>query len=208
MNYSLNSLIFTKFALSLRANANLVEMKPYRTICLAVFVFVFCGVSHAQRNTFGTSWGLSEIGISYGRIIKDNTFLLAGIHLETGEAFAGRANMPGAAASFTWNTIFARKESGNGNEIRFFAGPGAAAGYCKDIRIKKTEQGLLGAYFGLKGRLGLEIIYDRNVNIYVCVAPVLGLHLAKDMGGNLLARYYRYGLMQTIMPEIGISYRF
>ena len=59
-----------------------------------------------------------------------------------------------------------------------------------------------------KGRLGMEIVYDRNVNISICVAPVLGLHMARDMSGNLLARYYRYGLLQTIMPEIGISYRF
>ena len=183
-------------------------MKLYRTICLAVVVFVTCGVAHARKNTVGTSWGLSEIGISYGRVIKENTFLLAGIHLETGEALAGRTNFPGAAASFTWNTIFARKESGNGNEIRFFAGPGAAVGYCKDIRLKKTEHGLHGTYFGLKGRLGFEITYARNVNIVICVAPVLGLHMAKDSGGNLLARYYRYGIMQTIMPEIGISYRF
>ena len=184
------------------------EMKLCRTISLAFFMFVFCGVMNAQRNTFGTSWGLSEIGLSYGRVIKDDIFLLAGIHLETGETLAGRTKMPGAAASFTWNTIFARKESGNGNEIRFFAGPGAAVGYCKDIRIKKTEQGLQGTYFGLKGRLGMEIVYDRNVNISICVAPVLGLHMARDMSGNLLARYYRYGLLQTIMPEIGISYRF
>lgn len=183
-------------------------MKLYRTICLTVCMFVFCGSINAQKNTVGTLWGLSEIGISYGRVIKENTFLLTGIHLETGEAFAGRTKMPGAAASFTWNTIFARKESGNGNEIRFFAGPGAAVGYCKDIRLQKSEHGLLGAYFGLKGRLGMEIIYDRKININICVAPVLGLHIARDMSGNLLARYYRYGLLQTIMPEIGICYRF
>lgn len=183
-------------------------MKLYKTICLTVCALVFCGSIHARRNTFGTSWGLSEIGISYGRIVKENTFLMACIHLETGEAFAGRAKMPGAAASFTWNTIFARQKSVNGNEIRFFAGPGAAAGYCRDIRLKKSEHGLPGAYFGLKGRLGMEIIYDRNINISICVAPVLGLHMARDKSGNMLARYYRYGLMQTIMPEIGISYRF
>ena len=68
-------------------------------------MFVFCGVMNAQRNTFGTSWGLSEIGLSYGRVIKDDIFLLAGIHLETGETLAGRTKMPGAAASFTCHKI-------------------------------------------------------------------------------------------------------
>lgn len=204
MNYSPNSRIFTKFASVPRKG----KMKLPRIICLTVAVFTLCGVTHARRNTIGTSWGLSEIGISYGRSIKENTFLLTGIHLETGEAMAGRTRTPGIAASFTWNTVFARKESANGNEIRFFAGPGAAIGYCKDIRLKKTEHGLHGTYFGLKGRIGLEISYDRNVNITICVAPVLGLHMARDNSGNLLARYYRYGILQTIMPEIGISYRF
>jgi hypothetical protein len=39
------------------------------------------------------------------------------------------------------------------------------------------------------------------------VAPVLGMHLSmKDE--TVMMRYYRYGLLQTLMPEITIGYRF
>jgi hypothetical protein len=59
----------------------------------------------------------------------------------------------------------------------------------------------------VKGRAGVRIEYDRNINITAAVAPVLGMHLSmKDE--TVMMRYYRYGLLQTLMPEITISYRF
>jgi len=182
-------------------------MQLCRIIFLVLILISAAYESNAQRNAIGTSWSMSTIGITYEYQVKENTFLLAGIHMELGEAFLNRSQKPGYGASFTWNSIIAETESVNGNSIKFFAGPGAAVGYCKDLRLINKEHGLHGAYFGLKGRAGLEIQYDRKVNIIVCVAPVLGLHLAED-NGNYLARYYRYGILQTIMPEISINYRF
>ena len=64
-----------------------------------------------------------------------------------------------------------------------------------------------GTFFGLQGKVGIAIDYPRNISIKICVAPVLGMHLTKGDEYNMM-RYYRYGLLQTILPEINISYRF
>jgi hypothetical protein len=127
--------------------------------------------------------------------------------MEMGEMFLGRSQYPGASASFTWNNIFRTLESRNGNSIYLFAGAGASAGYSKDFRLKKKQQTYYGGFFGLKGRAGVTIIYDRDINITAAVAPILGMHLCPK-NGTIIMRYYRYGLLQTLMPEITISYRF
>ena len=117
------------------------------------------------------------------------------------------ARVPGGSVSFTWNDILGSTTSRNGNRISFFAGAGAAAGYCKDFRVKRKEQVRYGSFFGLKGRAGVRIEYDRNINITAAIAPVLGMHLFRKEE-TVMMRYYRYGLLQTLMPELTISYRF
>ena len=73
--------------------------------------------------------------------------------------------------------------------------------------MKRKEQVRYGSFFGLKGRAGVRIEYDRNINITAAVSPVLGMYLyTKDE--TVMMRYYRYGLLQTLMPELTISYRF
>ena len=164
-------------------------------------------MAEAQDNAFGTSWSLTGIGFSYERSINERTFVHTGIRLESGEVFIGRHTRPGGSVSFTWNTILSSWESSEGNRISFFAGPGATIGYCKDLEINREENNHEGTFFGMQGRAGIAIEYPRNISIKICVAPVLGMHLTKGDEYNMM-RYYRYGLLQTILPEINISYRF
>lgn len=183
-------------------------MELYRKILLVIALTIpFLSDLHAQEHTIGTSWSFSGIGLTYEHQVKETSFVHVGAQLEMTEAFLGRSNLPGGSMSFTYNDIIGAISSRNGNRISFFAGAGAAAGYCKDFRVKRKEQSTYGGFFGLKGRTGFRIEYDRNVNITAAIAPVLGMHMSiKDE--TLLMRYYRYGLMQTLMPELTISYRF
>ena len=89
----------------------------------------------------------------------------------------------------------------NGNSFNAFAGPGVIIGYAHDFL---KDQGYL---FGLKGRVGVECRFDRNVSISACITPVIGSHamLREDY---IEMRYYRNGLISTALPEIGIKYAF
>lgn len=182
-------------------------MTKYRIILILAAFLSFLTQAEAQENALGTSWSLTGIGLSYEHFINDITFIGAGIKLESGEVYVGRHNRPGGSVSFTWNTILSSWKSSEGNKISFFAGPGATIGYCKDLEINREENNKEGIFFGMQGKAGISIEYPRNICIKICVAPVLGMHLTKGNEYNMM-RYYRYGLLQTILPEITISYRF
>lgn len=158
-------------------------------------------MASAQKNTLGTSWSLSGIGLTYERHTSENTFAQIAVQAEMGEMFIGRTPYSGLSAAFTWNHIFAQVESRGGTPMLFFAGPGLAAGASKDLN------GPRGLYFGLRGRVGVMCIYERGINISVSLAPTLGIQLTKD-DENFITRTYRNGLLQSVLPEIGISYRF
>ena len=183
-------------------------MELFRKILIVILLTIpFLSEIYAQEHSIGTSWSFSGIGLTYEYQIKETAFVHVGAQFEMTESFLGRAAVPGGSVSFTFNDIIDSISSRNGNRISFFAGAGAAIGYCKDFRLKRKEQAAYGYFFGLKGRAGLRIEYDRNINITAAFAPVLGMHLyTKDE--TLMMRYYRYGILQTMMPELTISYRF
>ena len=158
-------------------------------------------MASARNRSMGTSWSLTGIGLTYEYHTSDNTFAHVAVQAEMGEMFRGTTPYSGLSAAFTWNHIFAQVESANGTPVRFFAGPGIAAGASKDFN------GPRGLFLGLKGRLGVQCIYERRVNISLSIAPVLGIQLAKT-DENFVTRTYRNGLLQAIVPEIGINYRF
>ena len=178
-----------------------------RLIMVIALTMMLPGVTTARERSVGTSWSFTGVGITYEHPLKESSFLLAGAQLEMSEVFLGTTARPGGSICFTCNDILRRMTSRNGNAVSLFAGAGAAAGYSKDYRLNGRELTHHGVFFGVKGRAGVRIEYDRNINITAAVAPVLGMHLSmKDE--TVMMRYYRYGLLQTLMPEITISYRF
>lgn len=158
-------------------------------------------VAGAQKHCLGTSYSYSGIGLYYGHDNGDGSFIDVSLRAETSEMFSGRTSTPGVSASFSWNFAIYTIGSRCGNKIIVFAGPGIAAGICRDY---KTHTGV---FFGLKGRAGVCCRYRRNLNISVCIAPIIGPHLTlKDEGMEM--RYFKDGLLRAAMPEIGIGYRF
>lgn len=164
-------------------------------------IIAFCPSLNAQDNSLGTTWSFAGIGIAYERNVSADAFAHVSIQTEMLETFIGRTEHPGLSAAFTWNLVFAQIESRNGTPVRFFAGPGIAAGLSCDLDTPR------GMYFGLKGRVGVQCIYDRKVNISVSLAPLLGIHVSQR-DENIMTQTYKNGLLSAIFPEIGISYRF
>lgn len=175
----------------------------WKIMTFITLLMTFAAVeTSAQENVIGTTWSFSGIGLTYERHIDEDTFASVSLQTEMTDAFLGRRNRAGASASFTWNLVFASVKSRNDIEVKFYAGPGAAVGYNSDMKSP------YGMFFGLKGRLGARCSFDRNIDLAVGIAPVLGLHRYVGPDGNAVLKYYTSGILQTIMPEIVIAYRF
>lgn len=159
------------------------------------------GDSSAQPKSISSIWSLNGIGLGYEHFMDENSFIQADLRAELTEVFINRKGKAGATASFTWNLVFARKESPNGNTIRYFAGPGAIAGVADDIKAP------YGGIFGIKGRLGMECSFERNITLSLCTAPIIGMHTSRK-NDVVNMRLYRNGLIYGILPEIGIKYTF
>lgn len=178
-------------------------MKPdeRKILMLTAFSLILMGECFAQPKSIGATFSISGISVSYEHYTDSDSFMDLSLKAECGDLFLGKAAYPGISAAFTWNLIFARMLSRNGNEVRFYAGPGMVAGWANDLY--KPE----GVIFGLKGRIGAECSFSRNITLSASVAPVIGTHML--IGEDFVdMRYYRMGLLSVIMPEIGIRYTF
>ncbi len=164
-------------------------------------VTLFLGETHAQKRSVGTSFSYAGTGLVYEHVIDGNSFTEIQLRMETSTLFSNALRNAGVSASFSWNMVFADIQARDGNRIDFFAGPGAMIGLAEDI---KSRTGLV---FGLKGRIGGECTFNRNVRVSLCLSPVIGVHLGvRDGMLNMLL--YKNGLLYGIMPEIGIKYAF
>lgn len=172
-----------------------------KILAVSALTVIFAGNAYAQPKSFGTAFSFNGIGLSYEHCVNDETFIELSVKTMTGEAFMDREQYPGVSASFTWNMIMKTWDSRNGERIDFFAGPGLAAGWSKDLLKER------GFHVGLAGRVGVQCSFSRNIEISACVAPVLGIHMV-FLKESIRMEYYRYGLINMVMPEIGIRYRF
>lgn len=157
---------------------------------------------NAQPKAFGMSFSFNNIGITYEHFGSEGNFTEFALNAKFSEMFLGRQKSHGGDASFTWNMKIGEFISSEGNPVTFFAGPGAVAGWGADF--KKIP----GIYVGIKGRIGAECSFSRRrVTISAYAAPVLGAHITES-DDSIKMDYYRNGLIYSLIPEIGIKYRF
>lgn len=172
-----------------------------RRLVMTIAVFSVMVCSYAQPRTLGAAFSYNGISLVYEHFLSDECFLMTDLRAELGEVFINRTDIPGVSASVTANFILKSWLSSNGNPINFFAGPGAALGIASDFHLGR------GVYFGLKGRTGVECFFSRKVSISASLNPILGTHMViKDDAVQM--KYYKYGLLSSILPEIGIKYAF
>ena len=159
-------------------------------------------VSSAQPKSFGATFSFTGFALSYEHGLSDSgSFIEASVKAETSDIFIYRTSVPGVSASLTWNFPLKEWVSGEGNRLTFFAGPGLTAGCSNDYNNP------YGVFFGLKGRIGVECNFARNVVISACFTPVIGSHIVFH-SDYLSMKHYKNGLLYSLIPEIGIKYRF
>ena len=172
-----------------------------KLIFSAVVMYASLLSAYSQPKALGTSFSFSNIGIVYEHQTAPDTFLDVTLKAESTEMFAGRMDHPGFSASVSWNLIVKEWESSEGNSVRIIAGPGVIAGYTADY---KDFEGIL---LGIKGKIGGECLFERNMSISVCICPILGSHIVNRLNHSTM-KLYKNGLTYSLIPEIGLKYRF
>ena len=157
--------------------------------------------SYAQPKASGGIFSFSGIGFTYEHYLNQDCFIEADLRAETTELFLNRTDYPGVSASLTSNFILKEYSSQNGNPIRIFAGSGITVGKARDLRKES------GYFFGLKGRAGIECNFKRKISISASLNPIFAMHMV-ILGDHADMKYYRNGLMNLIMPEVGIKHMF
>lgn len=171
------------------------------TAFFVILTFVNSTSIRAQSRAIGTAYSFSGISLVYDHEVNNGCFIELALKGEMGEVLAGRSCIPGISASFTWNYILKEWKISDDETLEMFAGPGVSMGYAKDLKRDK------GFDFGLKGQFGIEFLFERKAIISLSISPVMGSHV--EFNGNAInIRSYNYGLLNSIMPEIGIKYRF
>lgn len=159
-------------------------------------------VTSAQPKSFGATFSFTGFALSYEHELSNiESFIEASFKAETSEIFLYKTGVPGVSCSIIWNIPLKTWKSGEGNKLTFFAGSGITVGCGNDYDLP------YGVFFGLKGRVGVECNFARNVVISASVSPVIGSHIV-FYNDHLTMRYYKNGLLYSLIPEIGIKYRF
>lgn len=177
-----------------------MKLLKYSTVVLFSLVMNLT-VLNAQPRSIGAVFSTSGFGVEYDHCVEGGNFISADIIMDTDDLMWEKSELPGVAASFTWNIIFAEKTSSYGNSVSFFAGPGIMTGYVTDLSHKT------GFAFGLKGRLGVECRFKRPIILSASIAPTLGIHLTSHID-HVSMKIYKSGLIETFVPQIGIKYAF
>ena len=181
--------------------------------CLAMILLLSSGFSslYARSKAIGATFSYTGVAISYEHYTrKDNSYLDLSLKAEFSEFTSGRSSYPGISTSLTWNSPLKEWSTSEGNTVRIFAGPGVTAGYGKDYsnsRKTMSDKSSDGIFFGIMGKVGVECRFSRKVNLTASVSPVIGSHLIYN-NGIVTMKWYRNGLYHTLIPEIGIKYRF
>lgn len=170
-------------------------------ICLSAAMLFTPDDIHGQSRSIGATFSYAGTGVEYALDVDEGNFAEFQLRMETAEMFRRAGSLPGISASAFWNIIFSKFKSSNGNPIRFYAGPGITLGYDADLQ---SPHGLI---FGVKGRIGGECAFPRGISISMNISPAVGGHFGVT-DGMVNMRVYRNGLLQILMPEASIRYRF
>lgn len=177
-----------------------------RRICILTALLCACIFSaarvQAQPKAISSTWSLSGIGIGYEHQLDSISFIQIDCKAEMGELFMNREWEAGGTLSFSWNMIFSSFTSSYGNQVYFYAGPGIILGWSDDHKSPS------GGLFGVRGRIGVECIFDRNISISASISPILAMHLSVNSDKEFNMKVFRNGLLYGPIPEVGIKYCF
>ena len=178
-----------------------------RSFWIAAMVFAAFltedGACAADRNrTLGLSFAYNEFSVAYRMPLKSGEHLRIAANLDMGGVISGKSLYPGISADAVYLFEFARTGFRNGESMVFMAGPGAAAGYVRDF------EGVHGVMVSLAGCIGFEYLFAVPVSVTLSLEPCIGLHVSRDRFGYTVMSFYKAGMIYSLMPHLGLKYRF
>lgn len=170
-------------------------------LCSLILAISYPDEIIARERSVGGTFSYAGSGIEYAQEVDSKNFTTFQIRMETSSMFRSSTGRPGISASAFWNIVFYELVSDNGNNVRFYTGPGIAAGAANDGKSP------FGLFVGLKGRIGGECSFPRKITISLSISPMIGGHFT-NRNGMVSMLPYRTGLTQGVQPEVGIRYVF
>ena len=185
-------------------SSNMFKRYFYGLAAILATVVTLCASQPAvaQPKSVGASFSYTGLNFIYEHNLRDrNVYLEGSLKIETASTFFGTSNCPGISPSVILNNVVKSWQSSEGNTIRLVAGTGASLG----INPERRDMG--GVNFGLRGRVAVECVYIRKAEITFSVSPLLGFRLDRDYERYVM-KFFSTGLLYSLIPEIGIKYRF
>lgn len=173
----------------------------HKVLVTLILTLIMLDIADARPRSLGATFSYAGWGLAYEHSVKDGGMLEICLRSELSDRFRDMDKAAGMSASFTYGITLTEWISSKGMPLKLNAGPGAYLAWTEDFR-----QGI-GAAFGLKGRICMECCFERNVILTFGAAPVVGVHL-RIMEDHVSMKLFRNGLLFSIMPEIGVRYRF
>lgn len=171
-------------------------------LCIIMLLSGCCAVS-AQDRMIGGTFSFNEFALGFSSQISEKARYAVDANLDMTGIVLGEYDAPGFSVDFTYQFIIGRKKFPDGEVLSGFAGPGFSAGY---VRGTDGKYGLLA---GLCGIVGMEYSFRVPVSLSLSVNPVLGLTVNRPAPNSLYRmELYRYGLLYSLVPHLGIKYRF
>ncbi len=180
-------------------------MKRFSGIAVFVLAAVFAATgtdTAAREKTVGMSLAYNEFSATFTMPVKDRETIMISANLDMSGVIPGDCLFPGVSANVAYLYEFAGITFPSGESMGFLAGPGAGVGYVRDT------SGAYGAMVSLTGCIGFEYVFMVPVSISLTLEPCIGLHLSRDRFGYLSMGFYKAGLIYSLLPHLGIKYRF
>lgn len=171
-------------------------------ILLAAAMYVMCSSASAQVRSAGLSFSYGEFSATLRLPDMEGWILRPSLNLDMTRVISGESVYPGLSADIFYLHIFAVKDFASGERMEFYAGPGASAGY---VRNYEGEYGIMASFAGCAG---FEYVFKSPVSLGISLEPGLGVHLARDMYGEVNLDFYSAGFFNSLFPHINIRYRF
>ena len=178
-------------------------VRPSRLAFVAVSILLMtdAGVV-AQNRSVGGNFAYNEFSAMLRMPLEEKQSVRISANLDMSGVIPGDYLFPGVSANVAYLYEFAGITFPSGESMGFLAGPGAGVGYVRDT------SGAYGAIVSLTGCIGFEYVFMVPVSISLTLEPCIGLHLSRDRFGYLSMGFYKAGLIYSLLPHLGIKYRF
>lgn len=124
------------------------------------------------------------------------------INLDLFDVLNGQSEKPGVNIMYNMTKPFRDWELKSGTMVSFYAGPGVSIGYLKDFQKD------FGWLMAVNGSCGFAFCFVKPVNIQLGIIGEFGIHYCGNNVKDTDIGLYKQGILNAIMPEISVSYRF